>query len=172
MLIDAHARVIQFNACVRFGDGLDVAAGYLQASRTQRERLQLFLAAVTRLDSGAAMTLALQRPSGLRPWLIDGIGCSAQSTESDEQPARAALLMITDVERPPRLSVQLLSELFGFTATEAKVARELISGRSLQDISAFLDISEGHARQRLKAIFDKTGTSRQGELIALLARLN
>jgi hypothetical protein len=32
-------------------------------------------------------------------------------------------------------------------------------------------ISEGHARQRLKIVFNKTSTSRQGELIALLAKL-
>jgi hypothetical protein len=37
--------------------------------------------------------------------------------------------------------------------------------------AAQVGISEGHARQRLKAIFLKTGTSRQIELVALLAKL-
>ncbi len=34
-----------------------------------------------------------------------------------------------------------------------------------------LGISEGHARQRLKSVFVKMGTKRQGELVILLTKL-
>jgi DNA-binding CsgD family transcriptional regulator len=173
LVVDCQSRVLEFNACVRFGDGLQLSGGLLQTPLlADRRRLQRFLAAVLRLDnrsSATPCTLTLPRPSGLRPWLIDGIDCT------DGPPSflnrAAALLLITDVERPARLSHELLTQFFGLTETEAKLARELASGKSLQDVSAQLTISEGHARQRLKIIFNKTSTSRQGELIALLGKL-
>jgi DNA-binding CsgD family transcriptional regulator len=47
-----------------------------------------------------------------------------------------------------------------------------VEGLSLRQAAARLSITEGHARQRLKTIFQKTDTSRQGELIALLSKLS
>jgi DNA-binding CsgD family transcriptional regulator len=176
VLVDRNGRIIHCNACVRFEDGLEVEEGILQTARVaDRERLHAFLDAV--IDGfgtpGTLMTLTLPRPSGGRPWLIDGVGCHHEEpSDRASLPSRAALLLITDVERPPLLSAERLSELFALTSTEARLARELVSGRSLQEISVRLGISEGHARQRLKVIFEKTATSRQGELIALLAKLN
>lgn len=173
IVVDNQARVLEFNACVRFGDGLYLSAGVLQAPHpADRQRLQRFLSVVMgpgKPSAPAPVTLTLPRPSGLRPWLLDGIDCT--DTMRSSHGRSAALLLITDVERPARLSRELLAQVFGLTATEAKLACELASGKSLQDVSAQLAISEGHARQRLKTIFEKTATSRQGELIALLAKL-
>jgi len=173
MVVDDQARVLDLNACVRLGDGLQISGGMLQAARAaDRPRLQRFLSGITaqaRESHRAPATLALPRPSGLRPWLLDGVDCSDRSCSP---PSRAsALLLITDVEQPSRLSADLLAQIFGLTSTEARLAIELASGKSLCDVSMHLAISEGHARQRLKTIFCKTSTSRQGELIALLAKL-
>jgi DNA-binding CsgD family transcriptional regulator len=171
ILVDGRARVLQINACVRLGDGLQVLRGFLRAPQpADRERLQRFLSAVLAMRSlPAAMTLTLPRPSGLRPWLLDGMVCS--DSAPNVHAGNAALLLITDVERPARLTAERLAQVFGLTVTEANLARELAAGKSLQQASAELAISEGHARQRLKAIFEKTHTARQGELIALLAKL-
>jgi len=173
LLVDSQSRVLEFNAHVRFGDGLQLSGGVLQAPLlADRQRLRRFIASVLGTKDRASPTsamLTLPRPSGLRPWLIDGIGCMGVLPEIPKHPA--ALLLITDVERPARVSRELLIELFGLTETEARLACGLAAGKSLQDVSAEMAISEGHARQRLKIVFDKTSTSRQGELIALLAKL-
>jgi DNA-binding CsgD family transcriptional regulator len=170
LLVDEQARVLEFNSCVRFGDGLQLSKGFLQTPRPEdRRRLERFLSDVmaqNKPTSPVPVTLALPRPSGLHPWLVDGI----DFTETMRGARAAALLLIIDVERPARLPPELLTEVFGLTATEAKLACELACGKSLQEISAQLSISAGHARQRLKIIFNKTRTSRQGELIALLAK--
>jgi DNA-binding CsgD family transcriptional regulator len=164
--------VLQTNACVRFGDGLDVAAGFLQVPRSaDRDRLRKFLSALVTPGSAsdsAPPTLTLPRPSGARPWLLDGIPCphALRSLHSDV----AALLLITDLELPMSPNAEALKQVFGLTQTECALAGRLVSGDSLQESAARLSISEGHARQRLKAIFHKTRTSRQGELIALLAK--
>jgi DNA-binding CsgD family transcriptional regulator len=173
ILLDAKARVLQVNACVHFGDGLDVAGGFLQVSRAaDRDRLRRFLSALmipAATPAAAPPTLTLPRPTGARPWLLDGIACThaMRSLHSDV----AAMLLITDLELPAHPSGATLSQLFGLTQTECALAGRLVSGESLQNAAVGLSISEGHARQRLKAIFHKTRTSRQGELIALLAKL-
>jgi DNA-binding CsgD family transcriptional regulator len=174
ILLDAKARVLLANACVEFGDGLDVSGGILQATRpSDRLRLQRFVAALINVDSGLlsarAATLALPRPSGRRPWLLEGIACDGAMRSLHSH--AAALLLITDVERQLCPTPEVLYQLFGFTPMESRLACALLAGESLQQAAVGLAISEGHARQRLKTIFAKTGTSRQGELTALLSKL-
>jgi DNA-binding CsgD family transcriptional regulator len=69
------------------------------------------------------------------------------------------------------MSDALLKAVFALTTTEARLARQLADGSSLRQASMRLGISEGHARQRLKSVFVKTATRRQGELAILLAKL-
>lgn len=174
ILIDEQARVLDLNACVELGDGLDISGGLLQATQlADRQRLQRYLAAILdpdRQPTRGSSTLTISRPSGLRPWLLDAIACTDALRSLHSR--AAALLMITDIERPIRLKRDLLREMFALTSTEASLAHKLVTGQSLQQAAAGLGISEGHARQRLKAIFGKTGTARQVELVALLAKLS
>jgi DNA-binding CsgD family transcriptional regulator len=174
LLLDRRGCLLQANRCAKFGDGLDVVNGMLYAPRAaERHKLQQFLAAV--IDNALShsqpksRTIALARPSGLRPWLLDGIACT-DAVRSLHSRA-AALVLVTDLEAPLRPSHQALHQLFGFTPVESRLACALLAGHSLQQAATSLAISEGHARQRLKAIFAKTGTARQAELTALLAKL-
>ena len=81
------------------------------------------------------------------------------------------MLVITDLGRglPPEIAD--LRAIFGLTAREAELAAQLAVGTPLDLAAEGLRISRAHARQRLKVIFQKTDTHRQGELVALLAQL-
>jgi DNA-binding CsgD family transcriptional regulator len=59
---------------------------------------------------------------------------------------------------------------FGLTPAEQRLAVQLASGLSLRQSADRLGITYQTARSQLKAVFSKTGTSRQAELVALLAR--
>ena len=59
---------------------------------------------------------------------------------------------------------------FNLTAREAELAVRLAAGNSLSESAGALGMSVGTARHHLKSIFGKTGTRRQAELVALLAR--
>jgi DNA-binding CsgD family transcriptional regulator len=172
ILLDEHARVLEFNSCVRFGDGLDVSGGCLQASRpTDGARLRRLVTDAISADPQATRTpttLTVSRPSGLRPWLLDAMACT-EALRSLHSRA-AVLVLITDLDKPVSVTLARLSAVFGLTHTEAGLAREILGGATLQEAAARLDITEGHARQRLKAVFCKTGTSRQAELVLLLSR--
>jgi DNA-binding CsgD family transcriptional regulator len=173
LLIDARGRVLEFNASVRFGDGLDVVRGYLTTARiADRPALERFLSAVMHGSTHApavATTLTLPHKAGLHPLVIDGFACT-DAVPTLPGPA-AALLLITDLDRRMQVPDAILRSLFGLTTTEARLAHQLADGSSLREASMRLGISEGHARQRLKSVFVKTRTKRQGELVILLTKL-
>ena len=58
------------------------------------------------------------------------------------------------------------------TPRETDLAQQLCHGATLREAAQALQISEAHARQRLKVLMAKTGTSRQSEMLALFARLS
>lgn len=173
MLLDAQGRVLQQNACVCLGDGLDVVEGYLKAyAPSDQNRLRKFLGSRVDAKSTTADSpfIILPRRSGGRPWLLDAIASTdaLRSLHSNV----AVLLLITDLDMRPHPPTALLRDLFGLSATEQNLADHMAVGRSLRESAASMSISEGHARQRLKLIFQKTGVTRQSELIALMSRLN
>lgn len=57
---------------------------------------------------------------------------------------------------------------FGLTPAEANLASILMTGKSLEEATDQLAISMNTAKTQLKAIFSKTETSGQGEIIRLL----
>src|SRR5262249_55234766 len=79
-----------------------------------------------------------------------------------------ALLTFTPIEPRTGPCGPLLSELFGLTSAEAKLASLIAEGIALETAAEELGIARETARNQLKAVFAKTGTHRQGELIALL----
>lgn len=82
-----------------------------------------------------------------------------------------ALLVFSDLQGKSGPQPQLLSRIFGLSQAEAKLAVVIAAGHSPQEAAAKLGIARETARNQLKAVFAKTGTHRQGELIALLSAL-
>ena len=64
----------------------------------------------------------------------------------------------------------ILRTIFKLTNAEARLAAHLASGESIEAAAAKLAISPLTVRTQLKAIFTKTNTHRQSELVALLSR--
>ncbi|MGX5801266.1 helix-turn-helix transcriptional regulator [Bradyrhizobium sp. Arg314] len=65
-------------------------------------------------------------------------------------------------------SPAILTGLFDLSPAEARLASALSSGRTLQAVAAESGITVKSARTYLDRVFQKTGTNRQGQLIALL----
>jgi len=62
----------------------------------------------------------------------------------------------------------LLRDLFGLTAGEARLALLLVSGCSVSEAASILGVKESTTRSVLRAIFTKTGTNRQADLVRVL----
>ena len=82
-----------------------------------------------------------------------------------------AILKLVLVEPKARPDALLLSETFGLTSAEAKLAATLSDGTSLNAAAEELNISRLTARSQLKTVFAKTDTHRQSQLVALVSRL-
>jgi DNA-binding CsgD family transcriptional regulator len=81
------------------------------------------------------------------------------------------LLLVTDLEARPPTQAERLMAVLSLTRAEAEFCVQFASGSTLSEVSEFLKITQGTARQRLKAIFQKTETNRQSELLLLIARI-
>lgn len=64
----------------------------------------------------------------------------------------------------------LLSSLFGFTQSEAQVVQAIVRGRQRAGVADELGISQTTVAFHLRNIFEKTGTSRQADLVARVIR--
>ncbi|CAN7556571.1 helix-turn-helix transcriptional regulator [Pararhizobium sp. LjRoot238] len=82
-----------------------------------------------------------------------------------------AVLIATPVGQAGPPDMRVLSGLFDLTPGEARVARELASGTSLEAVAIKLGLKLETVRTYLKRIFFKTGTRRQAELTRMLSGL-
>jgi DNA-binding CsgD family transcriptional regulator len=80
--------------------------------------------------------------------------------------------VLQDLEARTVIDPVILSQALGITHAQAHVASLLSSGLSIDEIAVERGISVETARNHIKSVFARTGTSRQGELIALIARLH
>ncbi|MGX9394078.1 helix-turn-helix transcriptional regulator (plasmid) [Nitrobacteraceae bacterium UC4446_H13] len=82
------------------------------------------------------------------------------------QPARTlATICIADPKCVYDAPWELLQYMFGLMASEARLLAQLVTGATVAEAAERLGVTEGSARQYLKAVFTKTGTSRQSSLI-------
>lgn len=88
-----------------------------------------------------------------------------------ELTAPAAVVLIREADLNPGRLEQLLRGMYGLTICESRLAVALAENATLAAIAAKVGISIATARAHLKAIFLKTETHRQAELISLIAKL-
>lgn len=81
------------------------------------------------------------------------------------------LLILIDLAIRTQVYAPALEKIFGLTAAEGRLAAELSRGIPLATIAQSRNVSIATLRTQLASIFGKTGTSRQPELVALLARV-
>ncbi len=153
-------------------DGIVLAASGISSTVPEEDRrLQNMLAAA----SGSAKTttkpaggmITISRPSGQRPLTIALTPVGGESWMlGSERPA--ALAILTDPESGQLPMLQVVTRLFGLTKREVRLAELLAEGKSTKEAAAECRVSIHTTRSQLKSIFQKTGTTRQGELVSLV----
>jgi len=83
------------------------------------------------------------------------------------------IVMAVFHERDLRLDIDpvLITEHYGLTPAEARVAAALARGQSPEQICLDAGVTINTVRSQLRSIFEKTGTSRQTELVSALSSL-
>jgi DNA-binding CsgD family transcriptional regulator len=87
---------------------------------------------------------------------------------ANDEPVAPAIVIGT-ILAPARIErgVLALARLFRLTCAESRVLAHLTNDRTPSEIAAALGVSITTVRSHLKALFAKTGTRRQSELVAL-----
>jgi DNA-binding CsgD family transcriptional regulator len=80
----------------------------------------------------------------------------------------AAVAFVADPDRAIDIPDATLAELYHLTPAESAVVRELVLGRSVEEIAERLGIALSTARTHIKRILSKTETRRQADLIRLI----
>ncbi len=89
--------------------------------------------------------------------------------EPETSRSRVAIFL-SDPAHPVECRPDLLSSLFGFTQSEAQVVQAIMRGRQRAAVADELGVSQTTVAFHLRNIFEKTGTSRQAELVARVIR--
>jgi DNA-binding CsgD family transcriptional regulator len=174
--IDATGRPLSLSqraeGLLRDADGLAIRDGHLTAHSPREARLLHH-----------AMRAAIDPTSGVRPGR--GVRIGRRSGKPDllvvvshfppslghlAAPVAAALVRIIELDmRPEHLSEH--SHLFDLSPRETEIAAALLEGHSIDSLAATLGVSRNTARNHVQALFRKTGTNRQSDLMRVLDRI-
>jgi DNA-binding CsgD family transcriptional regulator/PAS domain-containing protein len=175
-LLGRDGSVVHMNA--RFerliGNGLLIKAGQLTCGHPDANRaLAAAIEKAIRHDGQLREPLTaviLPRRDGLRPLVARVL--PVVGSANDVLRMVAAIVTVTDLEAAdtgPMANV--LEEAFGLTPAEARLASQIATGKTLAEIARQQGSGRETLRSQLKAVFEKTGTSRQAELALLLSKL-
>jgi len=176
VLLNPAGEVLHCNAAAErllgSGDGVEICKRRLHALLPdQAAKLTRVIGNVCRSgggdDTDAGGFVFIDGPSGQRPWSLL-VAPLPRRAEILSGPQHAVAVVFIHDHRSPASGVQVLGEFYGLTAAEIRLARALAQGASLSEIAAELSLSITTLRTELGAIFSKTGTSRQADLVRLL----
>ena len=176
VLADGASRVIQAN---RFAqeifaaqDGFGVNNGVLTAAR--HDNSMAIRAAVAKVvaDRGeGGKTVLVARDHGHRSYVVLIAPVSPAASSLFSQSRRLALLLISDPERRPKSLDRYLIEAFCLSQKEAELAAAVFEGKRFGEIAQERGVSLNTIKTQMKAIFVKTDTTRQSDLVRLLGSI-
>lgn len=91
---------------------------------------------------------------------------------NEPDPYESSVVIIIDMEKAQGPSVEVLQRIFNLSLAEAKIALLILEGKTPLEIANFKGLSQWTIRTQLAAIYNKTKTRRQSELVTLLLRIS
>jgi len=176
VLLDEAGEVIHANATARridrLRDGLQIVARRLRAASPADDRalgraITEAIDVARRRSVAGGSALAIGRASHENAFRV--LVCPGPGVES-RSPFRiaAAMVLVGDPDPALRSPLELTARLYGLTPAEARLARAVASGDSLEAYAEGRGVSIDTARWTLKQVFSKTGARRQADLTRML----
>lgn len=176
LVVDAAGSVRMMNSSAErllgAGRGLAVIAGRLTAAQSDAaRRLDSLLAAATAAEGAHAGDISICLPGHRFPLAVRVAPAPVRHSPVFAQP-RSALVSVTDLETNVASPERQLRELFGLTPSEARVATAIFEGMSMREASEVLEVAHNTVRVQLARVYEKTGVTRQAELVKMMMRLS
>lgn len=86
--------------------------------------------------------------------------------------ASSAVFVLMPVTAPSAPPVELVMSLFDLTPAEARVARGLAAGKTVDDLAGDNGVSSNTVRVQVRGVLEKTGCQRQTDVVALLGGIS
>ncbi len=176
VILDEAGTVLKTNSVahhiLRENDGLRIAKGLLEAEYGAENRelyrlIKLALQGITSTAGAVSQAMSISRPSG-RARLGLALRSIPQGDWLETRHRPTVAVFIRDPENRSQASREMIQRLFGLTPAESSLALLLADGLSLDEAAAQLGVRKNTARAQLRAIFSKTGVTRQTALVRLL----
>jgi DNA-binding CsgD family transcriptional regulator len=170
MVIDDCGLVIEMNraaeAIVQHDDGFLIRDGRFYARRAfETAKVAKLIAGATEGKSRAAGgRMVIGRSAGLPPYMLTVTPLAADPVDG----RRFAMIVLVDPARHCP-SARDLTEFFGLSPAEARVAAALMIGKSLSNIAATYGVQITTVRTQLRSILRKVGVKRQFDLVRVLS---
>ncbi len=180
-LLDGRCHVVFMNraasSLVARRDGLVLDRSELRAvSGTATTALRRLVreVSVTIIGEGAGAGggFSIEREYPRRPLAVTVAPLPRRDSLPERCDAAVAYVSIADPDSPGVVAEAVLSQLFGLTPAESRLARLVGEGLALQDAASLLGLRESTVRSRIKSIFEKTGCRRQAELVRVIVSLS
>lgn len=175
--VDAKLRILSTNARAERllqggGGGLVMESQRLRASvATDNDRIDHALHAALDPAQRQSRLMALRRPGHTLPLLLSIIP-APEAPGLEGAPTGPVALVIIQSPEEASINLEHLQAIYGFTATERKLAEALLNNETLETYAEAANVTRHTARTHLAHLFTKTGTSRQAELVRLLMLAN
>lgn len=131
---------------------------------------ELFQTALSSLDKHSAVqSFAVKDDDGSAAYVAHIVPVSGSA--HDIFAKGYAVLVLNPVGDRAKPSTELLRSLFDLTAAEAKVARALGAGASVEQIAEDGGVSVNTVRTQVRKIMEKTGGKRLPEVVSLVSNL-
>ncbi len=178
LVVDKTARVVfadaDADALLAAGNDIRVVGGILRLAQPRADAL--LRATINACTAGWPLSAAGRHVRFARgasgSLLVEVVpyrcGIAKEVAMAAGYPAPVAMLIVHDPDKERAARVATFRERYGLTQAEAVLAVEMLRGDGRAAAAARCGISINTARTHLIRVFEKTGVSRQAELVRLL----
>lgn len=172
LIVDANRRILHLNreaerllASAAFGLGGNGGRLSLNDS-IDRNRLSALIAGATAFPAvGGAMIL---RSDASLQLFVTPLPAASALVRDWQRPLALVWVMETGKVLP---QLELIGKLYDLSPAELRVASALLAGRTPEEYAQDTGVTINTVRTQLRSLFNKTGTRRQSELVAVLSRV-
>jgi DNA-binding CsgD family transcriptional regulator len=172
LVLNEHGKVLAANSLI------EALTGYVQWRAQDRVSLKdraadkLLRDGIAAIDvAGAAVRSFPVRDTGAEAMMVAHV-IPIRLSARDIFVRCAAALVLTPVTMPQAPPVELVQSLFDLTPAEARVARSLAAGETVDAIASARGVSQNTVRDQVRGILEKTGCHRQVDIVALLTAIS
>ena len=174
--LDRRGRVVEANdrarALLRRGDGMADQDGFLRArDPADHVRLKRLVAgALPAAGVAVSGSMTLRRAFGVLPLVVHIKPVVGQPPDLGMQRV-AALVLLVEPGRPPRLNPNLVAKALGLTPAESQVAIWVAEGQTVREIAVATGRTTSAIHYHLHQIYQKQRISRQADVVRLVLSL-